>query len=148
MNVLEGKVWARKKAAVAAESKRKVKALRKAGHAFQVEILGPRELDQQTPVCLAAVVLELDWKLAVRLEMVDDARNFITRAVMLGTLDPGLPPILAGIIEGRGLYEHGIGEFFLLYGKFEQKHGTSGKRTRESMMELINGCRHYIEAVY
>ena len=145
VTVLERKAWVKKKAAVAAESKRRVKALRKAGHAFKVEILGPLELDDQTPVRLAAVVLELDWTLAARLEMVDDARSFITRAVMLGALDPSLPPILSAIIEGKGLYEHGIGEFFLLYGKFEQKHGTSGKKTREPMMELVNGCRDHMK---
>ena len=132
-------------AEVVADGERKAKELREAGHAFKVEILAPNELYEQTPVSLAAVKLNLDWKVATRLEMVDGARNFITKALMLGALDPGLPSILSAIIEDRGLYEHGIGEFFLLYGRFEQTHQTMGKQTRLPMLELVNGCREHMK---
>ena len=145
VTVIGKQAWAEKKAAVIEEGERRAKELREAGHAFKVEILAPNELDDQTPVRLAAVKLDLDWKLAIRLKMVEDARNLITKAVMVDALDPGLPPILSAILEGRGLYEHGIGEFFLLYGRFEQKHGTSGRKTREAMLELVNDCREHMK---
>jgi len=145
VTVIGEHAWSERKAAIAAEGERKAKELREAGHAFKVEILAPNELDDQTPVRLAAVNLDLDWKLAIRLKMVEDARNLLTKAVMVEALDPSLPPILSAIIEGKGLYEHGIGEFFLLYGRFEQKHGTSGKKTCEAMLELVNGCRDHMK---
>lgn len=65
-----------------------------------------------------AVKLDLDRKIATRLEMVEHARDIITKAFMLKSLDPALPTMLSAIVESRGLYEYGIGEFFLLYGKF------------------------------
>ena len=137
--------WDQKMAAVTEAGARVVQELQQKGHAFKVEILAPNEVDDQTPVPLAAVKLELDWKIATRLEMVEAARNIITSAFMLKSLDPGFPSVLAAIIEGRGLYEHGIGEFFLLYGKFEQKHRTSGTKTRARMMKFVKGDPQYMK---
>ena len=137
--------WGQKIAMIREVGERTAREFREEGHAFKVEILAPRELDDQVPIPLSAVKLEFDWKIATRLEMVEDARNILTRAFVLRSLDPGLPSVLAAIIEGRGLYEHGIGEFFLLYGKFEQKHGTSGKKTRQKMKKLINGARQHMK---
>ena len=137
--------WDQKMAAVTEAGARVVQELQQKGHAFKVELLAPNEMDDHTPVPLAAVKLELDWKIATRLEMVEAARNIITSAFMLKSLDPGFPSVLAAIIEGRGLYEHGIGEFFLLYGKFEQKHRTSGTKTRARMMKFVKGDPQYMK---
>ncbi len=137
--VLDKQSWRRKIAEAAAKGDRKSKELRDAGHKFKVEILAPNEMSDQESVQLAAVTLPLNWRLATRLEMVEDARNVITKALLLESLDPGLPLILSAIIGGRGLYEHGIGEFFLLYGRFEEKYGTTRARTRKKMEEMLNG---------
>ncbi len=131
--------WRTKIAEAAAKGNRKAKELREAGHKAKVEILAPNEMSGQESVQLAPVTLPLDWRLATRLEMVEDARGLITKAVLLKSLDPGLPLILSAIIEGRGLYEHGIGEFFLLYGRFEEKYGTTKAQTRKKMKEMLNG---------
>ena len=41
---------------------------------------------------------------------------------------------------------HGIGEFFLLYGKFEQKYSLSnGKETRARMENLVNEDTRYLK---
>ncbi len=39
---------------------------------------------------------------------------------------------------------HSIGEFFILYGRFEQKYGLSKpKETKEKMEELLKGGKGY-----
>ena len=63
-------------------------------------------------------------------------------------LTAALPTVLKAIIEGRGLYEYSIGEFFLLYGKFEQKHNTQGWRTREKMEELVGGDNQHMKVLH
>ena len=49
----------------------KSSALRKEGHAFHVEILGAREIQSTESVPFVAAMMDLDWKLAARLEMVE-----------------------------------------------------------------------------
>ena len=116
------------------------------GHEFEVGILAPRKVhDSDPPVPLSAVMLQLDWKIEVRREMVEHARDIITKAFMLESLDSALPTVLSAIIEGRDLYEYGIGEFFLLYGNFEQKYRSSGRNTRTKMQELIKGNPQYMK---
>ena len=53
--------------------------------------------------------------------------------------------MLQAIIEGKGLFEHSIGEFFLLYGSFEQKYGVEGKGTRIKMLNLIKDDQRYLK---
>ena len=137
--------WDEKMSVVKDNGKHLAKEIQDQGRAFDVEILAPREISDATPIPLSAVKLELDWKIATRLEMVEHARDLLNKAYMLESLDPGLPTVLAAIIEGRGLYEHGIGEFFLLYGQFEQKHHISGKKTQAKMKQLINGDSQYMK---
>ena len=141
--------WSEKMAAVREAGIRVARDIQEQDHAFNVEILAPREISDEHTVPLSAVTLGLDWKVATRLEMVEHARDIITKAYILECLDPALPTVLAAVIEGRGLYQYGIGEFFLLYGKFEQKHRTEGKKTRAKMMNLVNGdpqcMKTYIE---
>jgi len=139
INTLSKRAWQRKLGLIASEGKRKAEELRAAGRTFMVEILGPSEVREQSSTQLAAVTLDLNWTIAARLEMLEDGRNLINKAVMLDALDPALPAVLSAIIEGKGLFEQGIGEFFVLYGRFEQKYGTHGGKTRTKMERLLNG---------
>ena len=138
--------WDQKMKPVKEAGNRLAKKLREQGHPFKVEILAPREVRGGDSVPLSAIIMELDWKIATKREMVESARDLITNAYTLDSLDPALPTILRAVIEGRGLYEYGIGEFFLLYGKFEQKHQTTGQQTRTKMETLVNGDTKYLKS--
>ena len=124
------RLWDEKMSAIGETSAQPAREIQNQGRAFDVQILAPREISSEHAVPLSAVTLKLDWKIAVRFEIVEYARDLITKAYMLNSLDPALPTVLAAAIEGRGLFEHNIGEFFLLYGKFEQKHDIIGKRPK------------------
>ena len=123
------------------------------GHLFKVAILAPREVKGGDTIPLSGVVLPLNWKIAKRLEMVESARDLITNAYILDSLDHGLPTILRTVIEGVGLYEHSIGEFFELYGQFEGKYlqgkylQRPGPKTRAKMETLVNGDRKYLKSI-
>ena len=87
-----------------------------------------------------AIGIPDDDKAPVRRKMVELARDLITEVHMLSY--PGeatLCHIMANVIEGRDIYKDGVGEFFELYGRFEQKYGTTGKETETKMKELIDG---------
>ncbi len=78
--------------------------------------------------------------------MVKSATDMITNAYILDSLDPAFPTVLRSIIEGKSLYEHSIGEFFQLYGKFQGKYQlTEGKETRAKMLALVNGDKRYLK---
>ena len=116
------------------------------GRPVTVKILAPKEVRGGDKFQLSAVKIELDWKMAIKLKILEEARDIITGSTMLGSLDPALTSILVSVIEERGLYEHNIGEFFLLYGRFEQKHGVSkGPETRKKMEELIQGEQKFLK---
>ena len=84
--------------------------------------------------------------MAIKFKILEAARDIMTRSYMLGSLDPSLHRVLTSVIEGKGLYEHNIGEFFLLYGAFEQKHRFfDGKETRKKMMELMQGGEKFLK---
>ena len=71
----------------------------------------------------------------------------ITKAYMLDSLDPAFPTVLRSIIEGKGLYEYSIGEFFQLYGRFEGKYQLAkGNDTRDKMEALVNGDKRYLKS--
>lgn len=137
--------WDKMMSAIRENGIRTATNLKDQGKAFDVEVLAPRKIHDADPIPLSGVMLDLDWKITTKLEMVEHARDIITKAYMLESLDPALPTILSAIIEGRGLYEYGIGEFFLLYGKFEQKHRTSGWKTRNKMKQLTKGHPQYMK---
>ena len=45
------------------------------------------------------------------------------------------------------MYQHNIGEFFLLYGQFEQQYGVfKGDPTRKKMEELIQGDKKFLKS--
>ena len=141
--------WDQKIAAVKKEGQTVATKRIKDGHHFHAAILGPREIlgGEDRPVQFRAVTVPLDWKLAKRCEMVETARDFIDAAYALDeSYDSSLPSVLAATIEGRGLFEYGIGEFFLFYGRFEQKYKAySGKDAKDKMVTLISGKQEHMK---
>ena len=120
--------WAKMMSAVKEDGDRVATRMREQGHRFIVEGLAPKEIQSEDTVPISGVVIEMDWKIATRLELVELARDMITKAYLLGSLDAALPTVMSSVIEGKGLYEYSIGEFFQLYGRFEGKYQlTSGK---------------------
>ena len=54
--------------------------------------------------------------------------------------------VLTSIIKGEGLYEHNIGEFFLLYGRFQEKYQLATESQAKTKMEaLMNGDETYLK---
>ena len=84
-------------------------------------------------------------ELAAKLEMVELARDFMTYAHLIGSPDPALPVVLKDIINERGLFEYGVGEFFLEYGRFQQKHDVfKNKETREKMKRFVVDRKNHL----
>ena len=119
------------------------KQMRRENRQFVTRILAPREILGGDTIPLRAVIIRPDWKVAARLEMVESATDLITKAYITGALDQALPDVLSSIIEGKGLYEHNIGEFFQLYGRFEGIYETQGKGTKTAMETMVNGDSRY-----
>ena len=127
------------------EGTRMAKQMRRQNQRFVPRILAPREVDGGNTIPLRAVIVKPDWKIAARLEMMESATDMITNAYIIGALDPAFPTVLASIIEGKGLYEHNIGEFFQLYGKFEGIHQTQDAKTKTAMEPLVKGDNRYLK---
>ena len=54
--------------------------------------------------------------------------------------------VLTSIIKGEGLYQHNIGEFFLLYGRFQEKYQLATESQARTKMEaLMNGGETYLK---
>ena len=114
--------------------------LRKKGEKFNVKTLASqKKVNGGDTVHLSGVTIGLDWKIAAKHELVEIATEFISKADIIDSLDPALPSILKSAIEGKGLYQYGIGEFFLLYGRFEQKYQVSRWDARQKMVKMANG---------
>ena len=148
--VLTEASWTKKLDRIMAEGRAAAKREADEGRAFEVAVLAPHEIRGGVSIPLTGAVLKLNWKLVKRREMVTSARNFISNAYICDCLDPALPVVLSAVIEGKNLYAHSIGEFFLLYGRFEQKyHLVRAAQTRDKMLTLIGGnkrhLRKYIE---
>lgn len=138
--------WKRMTALMMKEGVQAAKAKIRDGHHFEMAILAPRVVRGADTVPLSGLSIPLDWKLVKKREMVESARDFISNAYFCNVLDPALPVVLRAVIEEKGLYEYGIGEFFLLYGRFQQKHDlTKGAQTREKMEQLIGGQSRYMK---
>ena len=120
---------------------------REQGKSFKVAILAPRQVQGGAKVRMMGVTFALDWKMSTRLEMIELARDLITKSYVLDELDFSLLIVLGTIIEGKSLYEHSIGEFFELYGRFEQEHKTKGPKTKAKMMDLVDGDSRYLKDI-
>ena len=146
VTVMTDDSWEQGQADLRREGLRMAKEYRRRGHHFALEILAPSHVRDGGSLPVSGAKIELDWKLATKLEIVEAARDMITKFYMLGSLNPALPMILRSVIEEKGLYEHNIGEFFLLYGRFEQKYSLfKGRETREKMEELIQGEQEFLK---
>ena len=93
---------------------------------FDVIILAPREVEGGDTIPIRAVVVPLDDKKSIRDEMAELARDILTKSYDLGTLNSAVLIALEGLFNGKGVFEYSIGEFFLLYGKFEERHQSDG----------------------
>ena len=140
--------WAETVCKAKEEGLRMAKQMEEEDHRFVLKVLGPREMEEEDTIPLSGVVLPLNWKVAKRLTMVESAKDLITSAYLLGSLDPMLPIALGSIIEGKGLYKYSVGEFFELYGQFEGKHKLKNeKQTKAKMTALINGDMKYLKSI-
>ncbi|MDE0199661.1 MAG: hypothetical protein OXK78_15765 [Caldilineaceae bacterium] len=138
--------WNRKLSALKVSGMRMANQMREQGNAFIVKILTTMVVKEGDTIPLRAVIIKLDWKVATRLEMVESATEMITKAYEIDSLDPALSHVLGSVIEGKGLYEHSIGEFFELYGRFEEKYQLKkGSDTRDKMASLVKGDKKYLK---
>ena len=140
MNVIPKDEWDRKVSGVRQKGELFAREMRRQGKPFKAVILAPKEVPGGAEVAMQAVVIQRDWKAAAKLEMVEDANNFLTKARQVDIFHPDLLGALRSVLEEEPLPMHSIGEFLILYGKFEQKYGLStSKETREKMEELVKG---------
>ena len=116
--------WEQRLADIRREGLRMARKYRSGGHHWHLENLSLPQVRGGDTVGLAVAKIDLNWKIATKIEMVKAARDIMGKSYTLGSLDPALQTILKSVIEEKGLYEHSIGEFFLLYGRFEQKYGV------------------------
>ena len=127
------------------KGRRIAEEMRSQGKKFRAYILVPRRAGAGEKVDLSGSSLKLDEKLAIKLEMVELSRDLMTYAHIVGTPDPALPIVLKAVINETGLFEHSVGEFWLLYGRFEKKYDVSkNKETREKMMEHIKDRKTHL----
>ena len=109
----------------------------KNGCDFHIEGIAQHVVLENDSAPTSAAVIKLDWKTSLKLNTVKHAREIITNSYMMGSLDPFLPAVLASVVEEKSLYKHSYGEFFELYGKFEQKHSfKKDAQTLAKMKEL------------
>ena len=148
VTVIPQQSWDEKMAAVKENSLRVAKDISEQNHApFVVKPLAPKEIQGGDTIPLSGVVIKLDWQVAMKLEMVESARDMITNAYILDSLDPAFPTVLRLIIEGKGLYDYSIGEFFQMYGRFEGKYQQAKhKDTLNKMKALVNGEKKYLKS--
>ena len=140
MNVIPKDEWDRKVSGVRQKGELFAREMRRQGKPFKAVILAPKEVPGGAEVAMQAVVIERDWKAAAKLEMVEDANNFLTKARQVDIFHPDLLGALRSVLEEEPLPMHSIGEFLILYGKFEQKYGLStSKETKNKMEELMKG---------
>ena len=106
---------------------------------FDVQILSPLISESKSTGTLRAVIIERDDERIGKHKLVNSSRKLITEALLLwDRLEPALLTVLNDVISGKGLVEDSIGEFFLFYGKFEEKYQVSnGKEAKVKMFELL-----------
>lgn len=146
--------WKKKIATLKKRGEQAVQRMKSQGRTFQARVLGPLEVPKERfesgEYTLVAVPIDRDWKLPTKLEMVRDANNLLTNAYKIGALDHALPVALGAAIKGEGIYQYSIGEFFLLYGRFEQKYNVrNDSEVKAQMDDLLQGneqgLRDYIQ---
>ena len=146
MKVIPQDEWDGKVAVVRQKGERFAREMRLQGKRFKAAILAPKEVPGGAEFAMQAVVIQRDWKVAAKLEMVEDANNFLTKARQIDIFHPDLLGALKSVLEEEPLPMHSIGEFFILYGRFEQKYGLSkAKEIIEKMEELMKGGKVHLK---
>ena len=77
------------------------------------------------------VQIPRDGQQGGKLKLVRLANETINQAYKLNLPIAGVPRVLASMVQGRGLYLDSIGEFFQLYGRFEQMLGLADDYKQE-----------------
>ena len=138
VNVIPKDEWDGKLAVVRQKGERFAREMRSQGKPFKAVVLAPKEAPEGGDATIRLVVIQNNWKAATKLEMVEDANNFLTKAYQVGIFHPDLPAALSSVLEEKLIPMHSIGEFFILYGRFEQKYELStSERTKNKMEELM-----------
>ena len=109
---------------------------------FTAKGLAPREVPPGSTVHMRAIVFPKDDQEAARLELYEVGREVLSLAYKINDMNiAGFTEMLGNFIEGKDVYTDSIGEFFELYGKFEEKYNFSDKvgqdSIRKKMQELI-----------
>lgn len=98
---------------------------------------GPGGIETQ----LAAVMLDVNgdkgWKLSKKVELVEDINNVLAKLELIDLLYPQLPIILGAVLEEKGLAQYSIGEFWLLYGKFEERTKNEPGKTDDKIRKRL-----------
>ena len=61
--------WDKQISPIRKSGARKAREIRKQGHQFHAEILGPREVQEGDSVPFAGVQIKLDWKIETRIKL-------------------------------------------------------------------------------
>ena len=77
------------------------------------------------------VEIPRDGQQGGKLKLVRLANETLNQAYKLNLPIAGVPRVLASMVQGRGLYLDSIGEFFQLYGRFEQMLGLTDDYKQE-----------------
>ena len=114
---------------------------------FILKGIGPLDRDKRGRDHLPKVVgkyleiqlLEIarDGQKSGKLKLVRLCNDALYQAYKMDLPIAGVPQALASMIEGKGLYVNSIGEFFELYGRFENMLGlTDDYRQKKIQMEM------------
>ncbi len=90
MNFISKDEWDGKVEAIRKKGERFAKKMRIQGKPLKAEILGPREVPVGEELTMPVILIQRDWKAETKLEMVEEANNFLTKARQVGILHPDL----------------------------------------------------------
>ena len=72
-----------------------------------------------------------------KLKLVQLCNNALYQAYKMDLPIAGVPQVLASMVQGKGLYLNSIGEFFELYGRFEQMLGLTDDYRQEQISQAM-----------
>lgn len=78
-----------------------------------------------------------DGQQGAKIKFIELSNNMLCQAYKMGLPIAGLPGVLGSMVEGKGIYFDSIGEFFQLFGRFEQMLGfADGHNQRKIEHEM------------
>ena len=83
------------------------------------------------------VQIPRDGQQGGKLKLVRLANDALYQAYKLNLPIAGVPRVLASMVQGRGVYLDSIGEFFQLYGRFEQMLGLTDDYKQERIKDAM-----------